>query len=114
MTITEKNSAMTISWSQATLQSIEELATQKNLTREAAVIEIVEEYLQREVRRARVIQEADRKRQSPQWQEAIDEIERIRAKAIQVPEEEFQADLREALEFIRAEERKAKKQKIQP
>ncbi len=100
------SATITVRLPRRTLQSVDEIATQKNLSRDDALVEIIEDYTRRQATHQRIQQNMRRKWDSPQWQKSVENIERLRAKAKTAREAELKADIRAAIHGVRVETKK--------
>ncbi len=82
------------------MRDLDTLAAQKTQSREETLAEIIEDYLRNPVRRAQTVEQMERKRRTPGWKQAIEDIEKIRAKVKSTREEELCADMDAAVKAV--------------
>lgn len=79
------------------LKNVDSIASQKKLDREQAVVALVEESLQRNRTRKKILRAMRQRQTSPEWNKTFKRIERLRAKIPAVPEAELETDIQEAV-----------------
>ena len=87
-----------------TLVTLDEFAAERSLRRDNVVEDLIEAYVQRERVRRAVRREADRKRQSPGWDEAFRFLDEFGERFGPMTEDDLDALIAEAVSAVRAQE----------
>jgi hypothetical protein len=96
---------ITIRFPAQVLRGIDRIALEKKIKREQVVVGLVQDSLRRTRVRARILAEFERKRKSPEWHEATKQLAEFRKHIKRVPEAELEADIREAIAAVRAQQK---------
>ena len=82
-------------------RELDSIALEKKTKRERVLDRLLREALRRESVRRRVLEEFARKQASPEWNKAIKELKRFRARIRRVSEKELERDIQEAIVAVR-------------
>lgn len=88
------------------IRELEKLAKQRQVAREQIASEIFQDALRREDIRARIFAEMDGRQKSPAWNEAFERIAKFRSNLPDIPEDELDADIEEAIRYVRSHPKK--------
>jgi len=84
------------------LKNLDTLAALKKLDREQTIVALVEESLQRNRTRKKILRTMARRQASPDWNKTFKRIEKMRNKTPIVPEAQLDADIRAAITAVRS------------
>lgn len=84
------------------IRELENLAKQRHVAREQIASEIFQDALRRESVRARIFAEMDERQKSPKWNETFEHIATFRANLPDIPEDELETDIEEAIRYVRS------------
>ncbi len=84
------------------IRELENLAKQRQVAREQIASEIFQAALQRESIRERIFAEMDERQEGPAWNQAFERIAEFRASLPDIPEAELDADIEEAIRYVRS------------
>jgi crotonobetainyl-CoA:carnitine CoA-transferase CaiB-like acyl-CoA transferase len=92
--------------SERTFRAIDEIAALENLKPEQALLEMAEREIERRRVRRLIEVEFERKRARPEWESAWKKFEALREQLPDIPEEELIRDIDQAVQAVRAENKR--------
>ncbi len=95
-----------VTFSDPLLQELDDAAVERQVQLEDAIVQIVQEALERASRRARVFAEFERKRNRPERRAAWQKFEQARKRIKRIPEKELLKEIDAAVAAVRAEQKR--------